>query len=147
MRRKVGAVVLAAGLFAAAACGDNNGNGGGSTEEVCDKIDTEGLEAFERFEAAGVEINAALQEGDDAAALVAVSDAQAAADDIVEVLRDGADEAEDEELSTALTNFADEFETFLGGLDPEALAAGEVPDTTDLDAAGEEVDAICAAAA
>ena len=140
--RRAAVAFVTMGLFALAACGDE----GGGTEEVCDRIETEGNEAAERFATAGGEIGTALAAQDEAAALAAVTDAQNASSDLVDVIRQGADDAEDEELSQALDTWADELEALVAGLDPAGLMAGEAPDDTAMQAAADEVQALCDAA-
>jgi len=140
--RRTAVAAAAMALFALAACGDDSG----STEEVCNRVETEGNEAAERFANAGREIGAALAEQDEAAALAAVTDAQNASSDLVDVIRQGADDADDQELSQALDTWADELEALVGGLDPASLMAGEMPDDTAMQAAADEVEAICGAA-
>ena|SRR5690606_572877 len=140
--RRAAVTAVAMGLLALAACGGDSGG----TEEICNRVETEGNEAAERFASAGAEIGAALQEQDEAAALAAVTDAQNASADLVDVIRQGADDADDEALSQALDNWANELEAMVAGLDPASLMAGEAPDDAAMQAAADEVQAICDAA-
>jgi len=137
--RRTAAAAVATALFALAACGD----GGGSTEEICNRVETEGNEAAERFAAAGRQIGAALAEEDEAGAMVAVVDAQNASSDLADVIRAGADDAADDALSRALDTWADELEALVAGLDPASLMAGEAPDDSAMQAAVDEVQALC----
>lgn len=141
MRRKTAAAVLATGLLATvAACG---GNGGESTEDVCNTIEVESSEPAERFGAAVSDATAAVAAEDQQAALAAVGDAQTAADDWTQVIRDGADDAEDEEFADALNAWADELEALVDDFDPARAMAGEMPDDSAMQAANDRIDEFC----
>lgn len=142
MRRAVVAAMLGLGLLGLAACGDD---ADGSTEAVCERMETEGTPAMDRFQTAGQDLGAALSDGDQAAAATAAGEAQNAAGDYISLLREGAEDADDEALSTALATLADELETYIGGLDPGRLVAGEQPDSSQVDTAFDELDSICGA--
>lgn len=139
MRRRLAAVGLAAGMLAAAACGNNDDDGGGrSTEEVCATLN-------EQLEPLDAELNQAISQtglaagqGDEAALADAVVQLNDIVGRITDVVRGGADSAEDEQFSTALSTFADEMENLADG-----AANGEMPDMTAFEAARSDVEGYC----
>jgi hypothetical protein len=139
MRRRLAAAALAAGMLATAACGNNNdGNGGQSTEAVCASLN-------EQLEPLDAELNQAISQtglaagqGDEAALAEAVLELNDIVGRITDVVRDGAQDAEDEEFSAALETFADEMENLAG-----EAASGEMPDLTAFEAARSEVEGYC----
>lgn len=158
MKRKWAAAVLAAGLFAVGACGDDNGGGGDggnggedeptgkSNEEVCTDLEAAAGEMETSLDTALSEATAAMQDGDQAAALTALQDLQTAIGDFSEALATGADEAEDPETAETLGTAADEIDTALESLDIEAIQGGEVPDTAPLEQAIADVEQLCGVA-
>jgi len=139
MRRRLAAAALAAGMLAVAACGNNdNDDGGQSTEEVCASLN-------EQLEPLDAELNQAISQtglaagqGDQAALAEAVVQLNDIVDRITDVVRGGAEDAEDEDFSAALETFADEMENLADG-----AASGEVPDMTAFEAARSEVEGYC----
>ena len=139
MRRGLAAAALAAGMLAAAACGNNDDDGGGqSTEEVCATLN-------EQLEPLDAELNQAISQtglaagqGDEAALAEAVLKLNDIVGRITDVVRDGADSAEDEEFNAALNTFADEIENLADG-----AANGEMPDMTAFEAARSDVEGYC----
>lgn len=145
MRRTLAAALLAAGMFATAACGndddggDGGGDGGRSTEDVCAELDEQVDPLFTDATTAMQEAAIANGQGDDAAAGEAALRAQDLVGQMTEALRTNADEAEDEELGTALNNFADELENMA----TTVATTGEPPDTTALSAAADQIAQHC----
>jgi hypothetical protein len=139
MRRRLAVAALAAGMLAAAACGNNNDDGGDqSTEEVCATLN-EQLEPLDaELTQAISETGLAAGQGDEAALAEAVVRLNDIVGRITGVVRDGAENAEDEEFSTALNTFADEVENLADG-----AANGEMPDLTAFEAARNEVEGYC----
>jgi hypothetical protein len=138
MRRRLAAAALAAGMLAAAACGNNDDDGGQSTEEVCATLN-EQLEPLDaELTQAISQTGLAAGQGDEAALAEAVLELNDIVGRITEVVRDGAENAEDEEFSTALNTFADEVENLADG-----AANGEMPDMNAFEAARTEVEGYC----
>lgn len=138
MRRRLVAAALAAGMLAAAGCGNNDDGGGQSTEEVCATLN-------EQLEPLDTELNTAISQtglaagqGDDAALADAVVQLNDVVGRITDVVRQGAEDAEDEAFSTALNTFADEMENLADG-----AANGEMPDLTAFEAARSDVEGHC----
>lgn len=139
MRRRLVAAALAAGMLATAGCGKNNDDGGGqSTDEVCASLN-------EQLEPLDAELNTAMSQtglaagqGDEAALAAAVLELNDIVGRITEVVRGGAEDAEDEEFRDALNTFADEMENLADG-----AANGEMPDMTAFEAARGEVESYC----
>lgn len=141
MRRGFAAAALAAGMLAAAACGnnDNNGDDGGqSTEAVCATLDEQVTPLEAELNTGISEVGAAAAQGDQAAAAEAAVGLSATVDQITGALRDAAGDAEDEQFSAALENFATEFENL-----ESTVASGQQPDLTALGAARDEVEQYC----
>lgn len=158
MKRKWVAAALAAGLFAMGACGDDNdgggdggdgGNNGGdgptgkTNEEVCADLETAAGEMDTSLQAAMSDVTAAMESGDQAAALTALQDLQGAVSDFSEALSTGADEAADPETAETLSSAADEIDTALETLDIEAIQAGDIPDPAPLEQAIADVEQLC----
>jgi ABC-type transporter Mla subunit MlaD len=138
MRRTVAAAALALGMLAAAACGGGGDDDGDSTEAICGRLE-ETVTPLEA-ELGTAMSNAALaaNQGDDAA----LAEARAKLDELVGqitgAVRQGAEDASDEEFRTALHTFADELENLAAG-----LQAGEVLDTGAFEAARTGVSQHC----
>jgi len=138
MRRALAVAALAAGMLAAAACGNNNDDGGQSTEEVCASLN-EQLEPLDaELSQAISQTGLAAGQGDEAALAESVLQLNDIVGRITDVVRDGAENAEDEEFSASLNTFADEVENLADG-----AASGEVPDMTAFEAARSEVEGYC----
>jgi hypothetical protein len=140
MRRRLAVAALAAGMLAAAACGnDNDGDGGGqSTEEVCATLNEQLAPLDAELNQAISQTGLAAGQGDEAALAEAVGQLNDIVGRITEVVRQGADNAEDEQFSTALNTFADEMENLADG-----AASGEMPDMTTFEAAQSDVEGYC----
>jgi hypothetical protein len=137
MRRWLAVTALVAGMLAAAGCG-NNDDGGQSTEEVCATLN-EQLEPLEADLTQAIsETGLAAGQGDEAALADAVVRLNDIVGRITELVRGGAEDAEDEEFSNALNTFADEMENLADG-----AANGEVPDMTAFETAQSEVEGYC----
>lgn len=159
MRRLLAAGFTAAALAAVAACGgdgnddpggDNTANGanggnGGNTSEVCTEV-----------QSAQTDMQGELQEG-----MTALEEEEleedAYAERAIEVYRDAfvtwseglrgpAEDAEDQELSAALTGMADALEAAAPELTMEALQGGQIPGAEELDEHGSTVSELCGAA-
>jgi hypothetical protein len=144
MRRTLAAALLAAGMFATAACGNDDdggdgGDGGRSTEEVCADLEQEIDPLMTDATAAMQEAAIANGQGDQAAAAEAALRAQDLVGQITSAARDGAADAEDAEFSAALNTFADEFDN----LASTVATTGEPPDTTTFTEAADEIDTYC----
>jgi hypothetical protein len=138
MRRRLAVAALAAGMLAAAACGNNDDGGGQSTEEVCATLNEQLQPLDAELTQAISETGLAAGQGDQAALAEAVVRLNDIVGRITDVVRDGAEDAEDEEFSTALNTFADEVENLADG-----AANGEMPDLTAFEAARNEVEGYC----
>lgn len=138
MRRKLVAAALAAGLFAVAGCGDDDDGGSASTEEVCAQIDEAVEPLTDEFnEAVGAAGTAAATE-DEAALAEAMIQLDQVVDEVTTALRDGAADAEDEDFSEALEEYAGEIEDLV-----DTVVAGEVPDMASQEEASQRVEEHC----
>lgn len=136
MRRKLAAVALAAGLFAVAGCSDD---GGASTEDVCNDIEGTADPLEGDLQTALQQAGMAAAQGDDAALAEAMVEVDSLLGEVTGAVRDGAEEAEDEEFSQALETWADELESLVS-----QVASGETaPDMSGLDAASDQVSQYC----
>ena len=139
MRRGFAVAALAAGMLVAAACGNSDDDGGGqSTEEVCATLDEQVTPLEAELNTGVSEVGAAAAQGDEAAVAEAAVELSATVDQITGALRDAAEDAEDEQFSTALEGYAAEFENL-----ESSAASGEVPDLTALGTAQSNVEQYC----
>lgn len=139
MRRRLAVAVLAAGMLAATACGNNNDDSGGqSTEEVCATLNEQLAPLDAELNQAISQTGLAAGQGDEAALSEAVGQLNDIVGRITQVVREGADNAEDEQFSATLNTFADEMENLADG-----AASGEMPDMTAFEAAQRDVEGYC----
>lgn len=150
MRRTLATAVLAAGMFAAAACsgdggsdggdggGGDGGGGGASTEEICADLEQSLDPVLADLSTAMQEAALAAGQGDQTAAATGVAELNELVGEVTGVLQDNAAKASDQEFSGALETFAAELETLATG-----VATGQPPDTQALQDAGDGVAQYC----
>ncbi|HEY8471436.1 MAG TPA: hypothetical protein VIL37_02235 [Natronosporangium sp.] len=140
MRRKLAVVALAVGMLATVACSKDDDGGGQSTEAVCDSLNQQLQPLDAELNTAMSQAGLAAGQGDEAALAEAVAQLDDVVGRITEVVRGGAEDAEDEEFRNALNTFADEMENLA-----DTAANGEMPDMTAFEAARSEVESYCGA--
>lgn len=173
MRREVTMTALAAALLVAAACGGDDGDDGGggdggggdagndagtvSTDDVCARFIAEGYPAQDRAEEAFGVVDEAGRDGDRAALEVALEGLAEPTDELVQLFRELASDAADDELSGALEAMAGVYQATADSmveLGPDRMLSGDIDAewrrraealTTEFYEVAETLDGICGA--